>query len=72
MSREDFSDFIHAVEHSTSLRAKLKICINQQEILELAAKYGFTITNKDLEEDKEADKIYNWFKINKILPIRRQ
>ena len=71
MSREDFHNFIHAVEHSSSLREKLRLCITQKDVLEIAAKYGFTITNKDLQEDKEAEKIDNHFKTNKISPIRR-
>lgn len=71
MSREDLNNFIHAAKHSSSLRDKLRHCQNRKSILELAKIYGFSITIKDLAQDKEAEEIENWFKISKISPVRK-
>ncbi len=71
MSREGFSDFLHAAEHSSSLRRELRKCINYQSVLKLAANYGFHITKQDLENDEKAIELSDWFKTSKINPIRK-
>ena len=72
MTRESFSNFVHSVEHSFSLRQELKKCFNNpQKILLLASKYGFEISMNDLKEDDEANKTLDWFKSSEIPPIRK-
>ena len=71
MSREDLINFINTVEHSHSLRKKLSKSKDLNSILDLAAKYGFNITKKDLYEDSDAEKIGNLFKTNIIPPIKK-
>ena len=70
MSREDLNNFIHAVNHSQSLRKRLKECTNKEKLLKLAAEYGFHLTDKDFAEDKDAEKISNWFNQSEINPFR--
>ncbi len=72
MSLEHLKEFIHAVEHSYSLRKKLKQCDNNYtKIFELAATYGFKINSKDLEEDIQSQKVRSWFDSSYINPIKR-
>ena len=69
--REGLKNFIHATTHSSSLREKLKKCKKPENILELATSYGFPITIQDLTEDKEAERIANWFKLSEISPLKK-
>lgn len=71
MAREELSNFLLAAEHSLSLRRKLKICSNNQAILDLATSYGFSLTINDLQEDPEAERIISWFENSKIAPIKK-
>ena len=71
MTRKELNDFIYASQHSTSLRERLKQCKNLEDILELSKSYGFTLTMQDIADDKEAERIENWFQISKISPLRR-
>ncbi len=71
MSREDLNGFVHCAEHDASLRRELQLCNNQIEILEVAKRYGFTITSKDIEEDALSEKSGEWFKSSQINPIKR-
>ncbi len=71
MSLESFTEFINAAEHSIALRSELKQCTNQEEILALGLKYGFSINLKDLELNGESEKIEKWFKASKIPPIKK-
>ncbi|WP_320667803.1 Nif11-like leader peptide family natural product precursor [Prochlorococcus sp. MIT 1307] len=71
MSREEARNFLHAVEHSLSLRSKLKQCKKIKEILEVASDYGFSITEEDLIEDTQAQEIIKCFQDNKINPINK-
>ena len=66
MSRKNLSNFVSATEHSSSLRRELKECSDITALINLANKYGFQITIKDLEEDKKLSKIGNWFSTSKI------
>ncbi len=72
MTHEGFSDFIYAIEHSLSLRSKVKLCSNVQQLVNLANDYGFKVTINDLIEDENLGKIENWFEKSKINPIRRK
>ncbi len=70
MTREDFSDFITAIEHRFSLRKELFQTKNLEEIIFLAKKYGFKITKKDFEEEALSDLTENWFRESKIYPTK--
>tara|TARA_B100000029_G_C17477559_1_gene924330 strand:- start:336 stop:566 length:231 start_codon:yes stop_codon:yes gene_type:complete len=70
MSREDLTNFLHAVNHSSSLRKEISDCKSQKNVIDIAQRYGFFITNQDLHEDGNAAKINNWFKDSRINPIR--
>ena len=70
MSREELSNFIYAVEHSFLLRAELRKSLEDQNILNIAKKYGYKITDSDLEESPIKERIGQWFGQSKINPIR--
>ncbi len=71
MSRDSLYCFLHAVEHNLELRNKLKRCSDIDSILALAANYGFSITKRDFQMDKESERIEAWFKNSKIPPFRK-
>ena len=71
MSREGLSDFIHASEHSASLRRELAKCNNNESLIKLAHCYGFLITQEDLKREDELSKIEAWFRTSKISPYYR-
>lgn len=71
MSREDLSKFVEAAERSLSLRDELRFCKNDQRIIEIAAKYGFSITLKDINEDKQEEMIEDWFRTSEISPFKK-
>ncbi len=66
MTRESLTRFIHAVEHSSSLRRELSKCKDLQKVLEVANNYGFRVSNQDLKEDALASKVEKSFEINKL------
>ena len=66
MTRESLSRFIHAAEHSSSLRRELSKCKDFQKVLEIANNYGFRVSNQDLKEDALASKTEKTFEINKL------
>ncbi len=72
MTRQAFLDFIHAAEHSSSLREAISSCTDKQKLLNLASNYGFSVSLRDIEEDSTAEKALCWFDASKIAPIRRQ
>ena len=69
MSKEEFKDFVKAVEHNLFLKEKLSQCKKSKDLILLATKYGFTITFEDLNYDKTATKFETWFKESKINPL---
>ena len=71
MSREDLKDFIHAAKHSLALREQLVNCKTKENILELAAKYKFSVSINDLIEDDDATRIQDWFETSKITPLKK-
>ena len=71
MSREDLSDFLHAVEHSQSLRSKLQKCSDLEMLVNLAKTYGFSISSIDIQRDLEEDKVIEWFKKSEISPLKK-
>ena len=70
MTREGLTSFIHAAEHSSSLRRELKKCNNLDSIVEIARNYGFSVSTKDFEEENTNSQIEFWFKNSKINPIK--
>ena len=72
MSREQLNDFLHAAEHSLNLRKKLERCNSFTQIIQLASEYGFTITNRDIAEDEEAEKANTWFRESEISPFKNK
>ncbi len=71
MSRESFSDFVHAVEHSLPLRQELKKCQDERQVINLANRYGFKINLIDIKDEEKLYEINNWFKNSTIRPLRR-
>ena len=71
MSREDLKNFFHSVEHSTTLRSKLRNCKGNEPFFKLAKEYGFIITIEDLKQDEIAEKVNNWFKTSQLSKLRK-
>ena len=71
MSREDFSNFINAAEHNLQLRRELAKTKNWNEVIEIARKYRFSITLKDIKEEPIASETNKWFKESKLLPFKK-
>ncbi len=72
MSREDLNSFFKAVERSAALKKEIKGCKDQKSIIQLAKAYGFFISIKDIAEDDEANKIFEWFNSSKISPLKNK
>ena len=70
MSSEEFRHFVHAIEHSFSLRQAAKSCRNNQKLIDLASEYGFSINESDIKDKYSTEKINNWFKSSEIAPIK--
>ncbi len=70
MSREEFKNFVHTVEHNFQLKKKLAQCKTSDDLILLAKKYGYYITLKDLNYDKTATRFEFWFKESKINPLK--
>ncbi len=71
MSFEGLSDFLNAAEHSASLRRAIRTCTNKQMLIDLASTYGFSIKERDLDENNSESHIIDWFKSSKISPIKK-
>ena len=61
MSREALSAFVHALEHSESLRRQLHGCSDDAEIVSLARSLDFALNRSDLIEDNQTSKMESWF-----------
>ena len=62
MSREEFKNFLKAVEHNMVLKEKLSKCKTSKDLILLAKKHSFSITLEDLKHDTTASKFQIWFK----------
>ena len=71
MTRQALIDFIHSVQHSSSLRERINACRNYEDIIKLALEYRFNISIDDIKEDDIALEINKWFKASKIKPIKK-
>ena len=61
MSREALSAFVHALEHSASLRRQLQGCSNDADIVALARNLDFALNRADLIEDGQTSAMEIWF-----------
>ena len=61
MSREALSAFIHALEHSASLRRQLHGCSNDADIVALARSLDFALNRADLIENDQISNMESWF-----------
>ncbi|MFL0768718.1 MAG: Nif11-like leader peptide family natural product precursor [Prochlorococcus sp.] len=71
MSRQGFSDFLHAAEHSASLRREIRSCEDQRTLLLLARRYGFPVKDEDIKQDPEYTRVEKWFKNSQIISAFR-
>ncbi len=71
MSREDLTSLVNAAERNYPLRRQLKECKSLSGLIEIASRYGFNITSKDIDEDETAQKIGVWFERSKVAPTRK-
>ena len=69
MSRESLNDFLHAVDHSSRLRRDVRLCTTSRDLTQLARRYGFVITDHDLQLDKQTCRLQAWFDRSRINPI---
>ena len=70
MSREEFKNFLYAIDRNIFLKDKLFKCNSSEDLIVLAKKYGFEITLKDLSYDQTARKFESWFIESEIPPIK--
>ncbi len=71
MTREEFKNFIKAVERNSILREKVKSSQSINNLLSLAKEYNFKISYKDFLDDKISTKLNEWFETSRIAPIKR-
>ena len=61
MSRSALAAFVHALEHSASLRRQLHRCGTDTEIVALARSLDFAVESSDLRDDLQASAMETWF-----------
>ena len=73
MSRAALSAFLHALEHSASLRRQLHSCSDDAEIVSLARSLDFGLETSDLIADDKVSSMEAWFERSAlgIRPHRR-
>jgi len=71
MSRQDFKNFIRALEKNYSIRKEIKDCNSFKELINMAKKFGFQLNIDDIKEDNVSSEIAEWFNKSKITPIRK-
>ena len=62
MSREGLRRFVHALEHSASLRRELASCSDDAGIVALARRLDFAVSTSDLIEDAQSTSLDSWWK----------
>ena len=70
MSREEFKNFVKAVEHNMVLKEKLSQCKTSKDLILLAKKHRFSVTLEDSNHDTTASKFEIWFKESRINPLK--
>ena len=66
MSREAVSDFLHAVEHSQRVRDAAASCRSDDELIALANQLGFSVNQRDLNQDSRDSAMTQWFEVSRI------
>lgn len=66
MSREALRDFLRAVEHHQGLRHDAAQCRDDDQLLALARRHGFHVTQRDLRADARESAITRWFETSQI------
>ena len=61
MSREALRGFVHALEHSASLRRELHACASDSEVVSLARRLDFALEPADLIEEDRVAAMETWF-----------
>ncbi len=62
MSREGLRRFVHALEHSASLRRELSGCQGDDAIVALARRLDFAVSASDLKDDPQSTALDGWWK----------
>ncbi len=70
MTRDDFKLFFNAVERSPTIRNEIRECQNKQDLIEIASKYGFSLTVTDFNFEEIENQMKDWFEISQISPIK--
>ena len=70
MSREEPSNFINAAERKPLIREELSKAKDIEEIILLANKYGFKITEFDFKKELLSEIIENGFEESQIPPLK--
>ena len=60
MSRQGFKDFVHALEHSSSLRRQLHQLPSIEAVVALARDNGFAVGESDVQDDARCDQVARW------------
>ena len=66
MSRQALQDFLRAIEHHQGLRLEARACNTDQELITLAHRHGFPVTDRDLHGDHRDSAIGRWFDSSQI------
>ena len=66
MSREGLVDFLRAVDHHQGLRREAAQCSDDDQLLALARRLGFNVTQRDLRDDVQVSAITRWFETSRI------
>ena len=61
MSRQGFKDFVHALEHSSSLRRQLHQLPSIDAVVALARDNGFAVSESDFQDDARCYRVARWF-----------
>ena len=72
MSREEFRNFVKAIEKNIVLKEKLSNCKTIKDFFLLAKVYGYQITREDLKYDKTASNFESLFKEFSISPLNNK
>ncbi|WP_392349984.1 Nif11-like leader peptide family natural product precursor [Parasynechococcus sp.] len=70
MSREGLNDFLHSIDHSSRLRRDVRLCEDSRDLMDVAQRYGFAITEQDLQLDEQNCRLQTWFDNSQINAIR--
>ena len=61
MSRQGLKDFVHAMEHSASLRSELQKLDSINAVVNMAKQLGFSVCAADLHDDERCEQVERWF-----------